>query len=210
MNVNVVSDTLGNSVRQPIGDPNRRFSMSIPKVAPKGFVVIDTETTGATDRSRIIELGMVFMSPRGTQQKTFSTLLFGDGNVGEWYVKRVHRIRQSQLDGAPQFKDIASDFLASLNGRIIFAHNASFDRKRLNHELKIARRRQLREMGCTIELGQYLGYGRLSLDKAVEKFGLFRQLSHYALHDAFVTSQLLRHYICENPEGVAQYLDELK
>lgn len=61
-------------------------------------------------------------------------------------------------------------------------------------------------MACTIELGKYLGYRRLSLDKAVEKFDLFRQISHHALHDAFATSQLLRHYLSENPVGVREYL----
>lgn len=107
---------------------------------PKGFVVVDTETTGSEMNSRVIEIRMIFLSSRCTQQKTFSTLLFGNGAVGEWYVKRVHRIRQSELDGAPQFKEIASSFLESLNGRIVFAHNASFDLKRINHELQIARK----------------------------------------------------------------------
>ena len=184
----------------------RGFSTSIPRVMTKGFVVVDTETTGNEINSRVIEIGMIFLSPRCTQQKTFSTLLFGNGTVGEWYVKRVHRIRQSELDGAPQFKDIASSFLESLNGRIVFAHNASFDLKRINHELRLARKPRVKSMACTIELGKHLGYGRLSLDKAVEKFDLFRQISHHALHDAFATSQLLRHYLSENPEGVREYL----
>ena len=184
----------------------RGFSTSIPRVMPKGFVVVDTETTGSEMNSRVIEIGMIFLSPRCTQQKTFSTLLFGNGTVGEWYVKRVHRIRQSELDGAPQFKDIASSFLESLNGRIVFAHNASFDLKRINHELRLARKPRVKSMACTIELGKHLGHGRLSLDKAVEKFDLFRQISHHALHDAFATSQLLRHYLSENPVGVREYL----
>ena len=184
----------------------RGFSTSIPSVMPKGFVVVDTETTGNEMNSRVIEIGMIFLSPRCTQQKTFSTLLFGNGTVGEWYVKRVHRIRQSELDGAPQFKDIASSFLESLNGRIVFAHNASFDLKRINHELRLARKPRVKSMACTIELGKHLGHGRLSLDKAVEKFDLFRQISHHALHDAFATSQLLRHYLSENPVGVREYL----
>jgi len=184
----------------------RSFSTSIPRVIPKGFVVVDTETTGNETNSRVIEIGMIFLSPRCTQQKTFSTLLFGNGTVGEWYVKRVHRIRQSELDGAPQFKDIASSFLESLNGRIVFAHNASFDLKRINHELRLARKPRVKSMACTIELGKHLGHGRLSLDKAVEKFDLFRQISHHALHDAFATSQLLRHYLSENPVGVREYL----
>ena len=63
----------------------RGFSTSIPSVAPKGFVVIDTETTGGMADSRVIELGMVFVSSRGTLQKTFSTLLYGvtmpDGTI---------------------------------------------------------------------------------------------------------------------------------
>ena len=184
----------------------RGFSTSIPRVMPQGFVVVDTETTGNEINSRVIEIGMIFLSPRCTQQKTFSTLLFGNGTVGEWYVKRVHRIRQSELDGAPQFKDIASSFLESLNGRIVFAHNASFDLKRINHELRLARKPRVKSMACTIELGKHLGHGRLSLDKAVKKFDLFRQISHHALHDAFATSQLLRHYLSENPVGVREYL----
>ena len=184
----------------------RGFSLSIPKVSPKGFVVIDTETTGGKENSRVIELGMVFLSPRGILQKTFSTLLRGDGTSGEWYVKRVHRIRDADLIGAPNFKQIAPDFLKSIEGRILFAHNATFDLKRINHELTVVRRRQIENMACTIELGQHLGYGRLSLEKAIDKFDLFRQISHHALHDALATSQLLRHYLSEDKHGVYEYL----
>jgi DNA polymerase III epsilon subunit-like protein len=61
-------------------------------------------------------------------------------------------------------------------------------------------------MACTIELGKYLGHGRLSLEKAIDKFDIFRQISHHALHDALATSQLLRHYISEDKQGVQEYL----
>ena len=178
----------------------------IPQVAPKGFVVIDTETTGSKGDSRVIELGMVFLSLRGTLQKTFSTLLYGDGTSGEWYVKRVHRIRDTDLIGAPNFKQIAPDFLKSIEGRVLFAHNASFDLRRINHELSVVRRRQIKNMACTIELGHHLGHGRLSLEKAITRFNLVRQNSHYALHDALATSQLLRHYLSEDKQGVYEYL----
>jgi|694.fasta_scaffold114013_3 DNA polymerase III epsilon subunit-like protein len=185
---------------------NRGFSTSIPTVAPNGFVVIDTETTGSTADARVIELGMVFLSSRGTQQKTFSTLLFGDGTNGEWYVRRVHRISQKELVGAPHFKDIASSFLKSLEGRTVFAHNSNYDLKRLNHELVLARRRQIEAMACTIELGKHLGFGRLSLEKAIETFDLTRPISHHALYDAVATGQLLRHYLGADPDGVREYL----
>jgi len=185
---------------------NRSFSTRIPKVPPKGFVVIDTETNGSSANSRVIEIGMIFLSSRGTQQKTFSTLLFGDGTTGEWYVKRVHHIKRFELNGAPRFKDIAPGFIESLTGRVVFSHNANFDLRRVNHELKLIRRKQLKNMACTLELGDFLGYGRLSLTKAVEKFDLFQQISHHALYDAFVASQLLQHYLAVNPLGVCEYL----
>jgi len=185
---------------------SRGFSTSIPSVAPKGFVVIDTETTGSKKDSRVIEIGMVFLSPRGKYQKSFSTLLYGDGTNGDWYVRRVHRIRQVELIGAPKFKDIASSFLNALEGRVVFAHNANFDLKRINHELSLVRRRQLKEMACTIELGRHLGYGRLSLENAIAEFNLCRQVSHHALHDAMATSQLLQHYLSEDKKGVREYL----
>jgi len=185
---------------------SRGFSTSFPRVQPKGFVVLDTETTGSKEDSRVIELGMVFVSPRGALQKSFSTLLYGDGTNGEWYVRRVHRIRQEQLVGAPKFREIAPAFLASLQGRIVFAHNASFDLKRINYELSLVRRRQIPQMACTIELGKHLGHGRLSLESAIEKFELFRQFSHEAIHDADATAQLLRRYITDDPEGVKAYL----
>ena len=108
---------------------NRTISTSVPSVSQRGFVVIDTETTGLHTDARIIELGMVYLSTRGNQQKTFNTLLLGDGTTGEWSARRVHRIRTDELKGAPQFKHIASDLLKSIAGRVVFAHNASFDLK---------------------------------------------------------------------------------
>jgi DNA polymerase-3 subunit epsilon len=187
----------------------REYSTTIPTVLPRGFVVIDTETTGLHAEARIIELGVVYLSSRGNIQKTFNTLLFGDGTTGEWFARMVHGIKKSELDGAPQFKHIASDFLESLEGRIVFAHNASFDLKRINYELKLARRRRIRQMACTMQLGVHLGYGRMKLDKAVEEFGLFRQISHHALFDALVTSQLLQFYLSEHPREVREYLTKL-
>ncbi len=184
----------------------REFSTSVPLVPSRGFVVIDTETTGLHAEARIIELGVVYLSSRGNIQKTFNTLLFGDGTTGEWFARKVHGIKKHELEGAPQFKHIASDLLKSLEGRIVFAHNASFDQMRINYELKLARKPRTPRMACTMQLGVYLGYGRMKLDKAVEEFGLFRQISHHALYDALVTSQLLQFYLSEHPKEVREYL----
>jgi DNA polymerase-3 subunit epsilon len=184
----------------------RQISTAIPRVDPHGFVVIDTETTGGHDDARVIELGMVFLSSTGRIQKSFCTLLYGGGTNGEWYARRAHRIRQDELKNAPRFREIAAGFLTAIEGRVVLAHNASFDQKRINYELALVRRNQIKAMACTIDLGRHLGHGRLSLQKAVDEFGLIRQVSHHALHDALATAQLFQRYLADEPRAVREYL----
>jgi DNA polymerase-3 subunit epsilon len=135
----------------------REFSTSIPSVPSRGFVVIDTETTGLHAEARIIEVGVVYLSSRGNFQNSFNTLLFGDGTTGEWPARMVHGMKTHELDGAPQFKHIASDLLKLIEGRTVLAHNVNFDSKRMNYELKLARRRRIPQMACTMQLGSHLG-----------------------------------------------------
>jgi DNA polymerase-3 subunit epsilon len=175
-------------------------------VASRGFVVVDTETTGTGRDSRVVEIGLVFVSPRGTIEKTFNTLLYGDGTSGSFGAKRVHSIRNSDLIDAPRFSQIAPAILKALTGRLLFAHNASFDLPRINYELQRARRSKIERMGCTMKLGMHLGYGKLKLERAVEEFGLFHQIPHQALDDALATAELLQHYMRSHRDAFRQYL----
>ena len=184
----------------------RNCSTDIPSIRPSGFVVLDTETTGRGPQARVIEIGMVFLSPRGAIQGEFSTLVHGDGDSGEWFVKRKHGIRNEDLFDAPKFKELAPAFLNAIEGRSLFAHNASFDLAQLNQELTRIRRRKIATMGCTIGLGIHLGFGRLSLTKAVEKFGLGRDVPHVALDDARAAAELLRRYMRHDPRRFKEYL----
>jgi len=174
---------------------------------PSGFVVLDTETTGGGPKARVIEIGMVFLSPRGAIQGEFSTLVYGNGDSGEWFVKRKHGIRNDDLIDAPKFKELAPAFLDAIEGRTLFAHNASFDLAQLNQELTRIRRRKLTTMGCTIGLGIHLGFGRLSLTKAVEQLGMSREMPHVALDDARAAAELLRHYMRHDARRFKEYLE---
>jgi inhibitor of KinA sporulation pathway (predicted exonuclease) len=49
-------------------------------------------------------------------------------------------------------------------------------------------------MGCTIGLGIHLGFGRMSLTKAVENLGMTREYPHVALDDARAAAELLKYY----------------
>lgn len=186
--------------------PARQCSVKIPKVASRGFVVVDTETTGTGRDSRVVEIGLVFVSPRGTIEKTFNTLLYGDGTSGSFGAKRVHHIRNADLVSAPKFSQIAPALLKAIDGRTLFAHKASFDLARLNHELTLLRKRKIDHIGCTLRLGVELGYGPMSLEKAVEEFGLFHQIPHQALDDALATAELLQHYMRSHRDEFRQYL----
>jgi len=188
--------------------PARQRSIKFPNVAPRGFVVLDTETTGTGGDSRIVEIGLVFVSTRGRVEKTFNTLLYGDGTSGSFGAKRVHHIRNVDLIGAPRFSQIAPALMKAVEGRTLFAHNSAFDLARLNYELQLARRRKINRMGCTLKLGVYLGYGRLKLEKAVDEFGLFHQIPHQALDDALATAQLLQHYMSTHRDEFRQFLND--
>lgn len=184
----------------------RGISLKIPKVQSRGFVVLDTETTGLHDPARVIELALIFMSPDGLIEETWTTLLKGDGHAGGPRLESIHGIRNSDLVRAPTFAQIAPSFEEAIRGRLIFGHNSKFDRARINYELGLERRRLLPELPCTMYLGKQLGHGQLKLDDAIDHFGIHRVNAHCAYDDALATAHLLRHYMVSNRRGVDAYL----
>lgn len=184
----------------------RGISLRIPNVQKRGFVVLDTETTGLHDPARVIELALVFMSPDGRIESSWTTLLKGDGHSGGPKLERIHGIRNADLVKAPEFRSIAPAFEAALQGRLVFGHNAKFDRARINFELGLVRRRLLPELPCTMYLGKHLGHGQLKLDDAINQFGISRAKAHCAYDDALATAELLKFYLSTNKPGVDTYL----
>jgi DNA polymerase III epsilon subunit family exonuclease len=172
------------------------------------YVVIDTETTGFHAESRIIELAMVVVSSEGKITEDFSTFLHGDGTVGHPMAARVHGIKTHQVASAPTFKEIFRTYSEFIDGRIPVAHNASFDRARINYELKLIRKKQLETMACTLSLGVELGYGKLKLGEAARQFGIETGQAHRALDDARATAHLLRYYMKKNRGATNEYLQQ--
>ena len=184
----------------------RGISRTLPRVGGSGFVVLDTETTGLNDPARVIELALVWVSPGGLVQQSWTTLLKGGGSAGGPRLERIHGIRDRDLVNAPEFKDIVGSVLESFTGRVVVAHNAKFDRARLNYELGKLRKPLLPEMACTMYMGSHLGYGILKLDDAIDRFGIRRSAAHQAHADAMATAELLGHYLSTDGRGVKSYL----
>jgi len=96
------------------------------------YAVIDVETTGLAPRqNRVIEVAVVDVSADGAVERSWSTLLNPERDLGP---QDVHGISASDVLFAPTFADIAGHVSAMLTSRVLVAHNIRFDTRFLAAE----------------------------------------------------------------------------
>ena len=101
--------------------------------ASADWSVIDVETTGLWPSvDRVVEIGLVRLSPCGEEIASWTTVIDPDRDVG---ASEIHGLTAGDLRGAPRFADVAPGFLAMIAGTRIAAHNARFDLAFLTYEL---------------------------------------------------------------------------
>jgi DNA polymerase-3 subunit epsilon len=168
-----------------------------------GFAVIDFETTGLFPggHDRIIEVAVVHADPSGRVTGAWETLVNPGRDLGR---QDIHRIRAADIMSAPTFEEIAPRLVELLSGRVIVAHNASFDTRFLLAELKRISYEPppaLRAM-CTMQLAQELlpGAGR-SLADCCAAFDIEISEAHRAAADALATAHLLEAYIASTSDS---------
>jgi DNA polymerase III epsilon subunit-like protein len=107
-----------------------RGTVSLPLDAVQ-YAVVDVETTGFSPRlgDRVVEIALVRMTPDGTIEDEFATLVDPECDVGPTH---VHGIRASDLVGAPRFADIVGDVAARTARSVLVANNPRFDRRKRN------------------------------------------------------------------------------
>jgi DNA polymerase III subunit epsilon len=100
-------------------------------------IAFDTETTGLDPAAghRIVEIGCVELMGYVRTGKTFHAYLNPDRDMPT-EAERVHGLSASFLADKPRFADVVQDFLAFVGDALLVAHNAAFDMKFLNHELR--------------------------------------------------------------------------
>jgi DNA polymerase-3 subunit epsilon len=156
-------------------------------------IVLDTETTGLdpVDGHRIIEVGCVELFDHLPTGITFQRYLNPERLVGD--SERIHGVSDVFLSDKPLFAHVTDELLEFLGDAPLIMHNAAFDMKFLNHELRRVARPTIPYSRAidTIEIAKTKIPGaRYSLDELCRRFGvdLSARTKHGALLDAQLTA----------------------
>jgi len=102
-------------------------------------IILDTETTGLDPATgdRLVEIACVEVLNYIPTGDYYHTYLDPERDVPEGAF-RVHGLSTDFLKGKPLFRNVVPDFLAFIGDSPLVIHNAEFDMKFLNAELKRA------------------------------------------------------------------------
>ena len=107
-------------------DDKRDFALDVP-FAESGlnFVAIDLETA-TQERDSICEIGITVVE--GSQVKeSHSWLVQPPGNQYDYFNIAIHGIRPEDTASCPHFAEIWQEVLPYVQGKVVVAHNTSFD-----------------------------------------------------------------------------------
>lgn len=156
-------------------------------------IVLDTETTGLDPAQghRIIEIYCLELDNHLPTDRTFHALIHPERDIPEESI-RVHGLTLEKLAGAPLFADVAADFLGFIADSPLVIHNAEFDLKFLNVELKNVSLAPLdfsRAIDTIAIAKRRFPGARYSLDELCRRFNI--DTSGRAKHGAKIDTELL-------------------
>ena len=160
------------------------------------IAVIDLETTGLSPwrRDRVVEIGIVVISPDGTVHTEYETLVNPNRDIGP---SCIHQISAADVLQAPTFADVAGDVLEIVaEANAVAGHNVSFDKNFLVKEYeRIGVSLPEIPLICTCRL-----FGRASLQACCDELGIsFTGMPHRALSDARATAQIVSLICSDEP-----------
>jgi len=149
-----------------------------------GYAVVDVETNGVGKSARIIEIGIVLLDEQMRPTHEYETLIDPARDLGPTH---VHRITPKMISMAPLFTEVAVAIAKRIEGRILVAHNLSFDQRMLCYEFE--------RLGATFKAGKGICTLKLSgekLPEACRLHGVKPPQHHRALADARACAGLLQ------------------
>ena len=157
-------------------------------------IVFDTETTGLNPENgdRLVEIGAIELINHIPTGKTYHQYINPQRGVPEEVVK-VHGLTEEFLKDFPVFNDIAEDFVNFVgDDGILVAHNASFDMKFINYELKKSGREEFStdRVIDSLEIARKMFPGaKNNLDALCKRYGVDN--SNRTFHGALLDADLL-------------------
>jgi DNA polymerase III subunit epsilon len=166
-------------------------------------LIFDTETTGLDpyDGHRLLEIGVVELVDRVPSGRTFQAYLNPERDIPP-EASRVHGITAAKVQDAPRFGTIAKKLLDFLGDGVLVAHNAEFDLRFLNWELKLADLApwpQERVIDTVAMVRKLFPGAKASLDAVATRFNI--DLSARKFHGALLDAQILTQVYIELTGG---------
>jgi DNA polymerase-3 subunit epsilon len=184
-------------------------------LATAEFLVVDTETNGlAGDQCEVTEIGAVLVGG-GELHERWETLVPVRTPLSRG-IQRFTGVTQAMVDAAPPADVTLPELAEQMEGRVLVAHNASFDRRVLAQAFARA------DLGwpdpptlCTVALARQLHplARQRKLALLAESLGIEVEVSHRALADAETCARVfcaLFPRLCANAGSVGEGLGLLR
>lgn len=160
-------------------------------------IVLDTETTGFhAGQDRVTEVGAIEVIDFNPTGRYFHSYIYSGVKIPQKVIE-LTGITNEKLVNKPEFKDIAEDLMDFIGDSKIVAHNADFDKRFINMELKLSRMETTEDDvwidTLAIAREKYPGK-KASLDMLVKKFKIDGSLreTHGAVVDALLLSKVYK------------------
>jgi DNA polymerase III epsilon subunit family exonuclease len=157
------------------------------------FIVVDLEATGSNPRSdQLIEIGMVRLE--GTEVTWRYDSLVRPGIPIPSWIQRLTGIRETSVDSAPSFAEIAPSVMEGLRDAIFVAHNVDFDMPFLYSHLRAEGFRPPHcSRLCTVNLARRAlpDAPAYRLNALAAHLGVALDCHHRAIEDAEATASIL-------------------
>lgn len=163
------------------------------------FAVVDVETTSLSPLrgGRIVEMAIIHLDPGGNQTENWSTIIDPEVLVRN---SSIHGLDDAAVADAPPFRDLIDEIAHRLSGRILVAHNASFDISFLRSEFEAAGSIAPNWPSlCTMRLARKQNPDHPATLAALQtRFGITTAHRHRAFDDALAGAEVLRHLIAND------------
>lgn len=157
-------------------------------------IVFDTETTGLNpaEGDKIVDIGAIELIDRMPTGRRFQRYINPLRSLSDEVIK-IHGLTEEFLSDKPTFDEICQDFLDFIGtDSMLVAHNAPFDMKFLNYELKQAGCDELdmnRAVDTVVLAHKMFPGSRVNLDELCRRFHIDN--SNRTLHGALLDAELL-------------------